>query len=72
MTEDGNLLFNPCFFLLYPEKVLDKYPLDPLNMNAMVPVKDPADYDAILEEYNKVWPKADPQKYPTKTYVEQI
>jgi len=33
MTEDGRLQFDPCFFQPYPETVLEKYPLDPLNMD---------------------------------------
>lgn len=37
ITDDGTLLFNPCFFQPHPERVLEKYPLDPLKKAPYIP-----------------------------------
>lgn len=56
MTEDGRLQFDPCFFHPHPEKVLEKYPLDPLLMDGgITPLNCRPDYDAILEEFSEVF-----------------
>lgn len=74
MTEDGGLQFDPCFFQPHPERVLEKYPLDPLNMEKdMEPLNLRADYDAILEEFIKVYPDPDEAiKWATWEFNEEI
>lgn len=73
MTEDGDLQFNPCFFLPEEFRVLKEYPLDPLNMSDMSPLNPRPDYDAILEKCNKVWPEADEAiKNATEEYNELL
>jgi hypothetical protein len=37
VTGDGSLQFDPCFFRPYPERVLQKYPLDLVQMAAEFP-----------------------------------
>lgn len=74
MTEDGRLQFDPCFFQPHPERVLEKYPLDPLNMDEdMEPLNLRPDYDAILEKYSEVFPDTDEAiRYATERYNQDI
>lgn len=54
ITEDGTLLFNPCFFRPHPERVLEKYPLDPLkNAPYTPPLKFRMDWDTLFENIKK-------------------
>ncbi|KAJ5812434.1 hypothetical protein N7474_008735 [Penicillium riverlandense] len=60
IAEDGRLLFDPCFFQPHPERVLEKYPLDPLNMDEdFAPLNLRPDYDAFLEEISQEVPNTD-------------
>jgi hypothetical protein len=60
MTEDGGLHFDPCFFQPHPERVLEKYPLDLLNMEQdMEPLNLEVDFNDILEECLEVCPDVD-------------
>lgn len=50
ITEDGALQFNPCLFRPHPERVLEKYPLDPLKKTSYItPLNYRPDWDTILE-----------------------
>ncbi|KAJ5556389.1 hypothetical protein N7494_000304, partial [Penicillium frequentans] len=40
VLDDGALQFDPCFFRPYPERVLQKYPLDIVQMAAEYPPKE--------------------------------
>ncbi|KAJ5804234.1 uncharacterized protein N7518_000537 [Penicillium psychrosexuale] len=56
MTGDGSVQFDPCFFRPYPEKVLQKYPLDTVSMAADHPpqtlqrLNNPRDFQTLLRE----------------------
>lgn len=56
MTGDGSVQFGPCFFRPYPEKVLQKYPLDTVSMAADHPpqtlqrLNNPRDFQTLFRE----------------------
>ena len=55
MIEDDRLQFEPCFFQPHPESVLEKYLIDPLNMDEDIkPLNLQPDYDAMFKEYSEV------------------
>ncbi|KAJ5201917.1 uncharacterized protein N7498_006580 [Penicillium cinerascens] len=54
ITEDGTLLFNPCYFRPHPERVLEKYPLDPLKQATYIPYLNfRLDLDTLFERIKK-------------------
>ncbi|KAJ6100795.1 hypothetical protein N7499_000425, partial [Penicillium canescens] len=57
-SQDGDIHFNPCFFQPYPERVLQKYPLD--NPNGITDLNCP-DLDYFLRKVEREYPD---QKYP--------
>lgn len=57
ITDDGILQFDPCFFQPYPERVLQKYPIDIVQMAAnyppetIPPLNFRLDFDYILRDF---------------------
>jgi len=49
IIEDGTLQFNPCFFRPYPERVLEKYPIDPQELPSIDTLNNRPDWEAIYE-----------------------
>ena len=60
ITDDGILQFDPCFFQPYPEKVLQKYPLDPVSMDDWFPkLNYQPDLNEILKRIREIYPEAE-------------
>jgi hypothetical protein len=54
ITDEGVLQFHPCFFRPYPERVLQKYPLDTSPMNSdLTPLNHHLDFDSYLRTFLK-------------------